>query len=299
MLRRIFSQKWTVVALSLIAIAFMVLLAAGLHEVELKPGYSLPFEEAQRANTTLEGAVRGFQKIPLWKQVLFAVLSVLMLVLAYSMLTPELRKRLLRSIISVTSTALVLLYLFNEGMISLPALEMMSEGAEIVPQSEGTGEAVPIEPFVAPQVSPWTTYLVTLGIVLSLLAAAWFLFRLWKRLSVSGSIPTKPLDELVSIARASLDDLAAGEDWDNVIISCYARMGDAVRTSRGLSRKHAMTPTEFARRLERAGLPGEPVRRLTRLFEMVRYGGRASSQNEINEAVSCLTDILRYCGETP
>ena len=74
-------------------------------------------------------------------------------------------------------------------------------------------------------------------------------------------------------------------------------MSDAVSRNRGLFRAKAMTPAEFARRLERAGLPGDAVRRLTRLFEAVRYGGRKSSQKEINEAVSCLTAILHYCGE--
>lgn len=74
-------------------------------------------------------------------------------------------------------------------------------------------------------------------------------------------------------------------------------MSEAVSRKRGLLRSTAMTPSEFARRLERAGLPGEAVGRLTGLFEAVRYGGRTSSQREINEAVSCLTAILHYCGE--
>jgi hypothetical protein len=59
-----------------------------------------------------------------------------------------------------------------------------------------------------------------------------------------------------------------------------------------------MTPNEFAIRLERAGLPGDAVRRLTRLFEMVRYGDRKSAPKDISEAVTCLNTILHYCGET-
>jgi hypothetical protein len=105
------------------------------------------------------------------------------------------------------------------------------------------------------------------------------------------------LDDLALIAQSSLDDLAAGYDWDDVIVNCYARMSEAVSRRRGLVRKEAMTPAEFARRLEQAGLPSDPVRRLTRLFESVRYGARKSNQKEINEAVSCLTAILHHCGE--
>jgi hypothetical protein len=140
------------------------------------------------------------------------------------------------------------------------------------------------------------TYLISIAVILALLLLTWSLSRWWKRVSRPGPVKD-PLDDLAAIARSSLDDLKSGQDWDDVIIGCYARMSEAVSRKRGLFRPQAMTPEEFARRLEKAGLPGDAVRRLTRLFESVRYGGRKSSQNEINEAVSCLTAILHYCGE--
>jgi hypothetical protein len=80
-------------------------------------------------------------------------------------------------------------------------------------------------------------------------------------------------------------------------MNCYYRMSDAVADKRDLQRKDSMTPSEFAVRLEQAGLPGEAVRRLTALFEAVRYGDRRSSQREVNEAVACLNSILIHCGE--
>jgi hypothetical protein len=158
------------------------------------------------------------------------------------------------------------------------------------------GDLPPIEPFAPPEVSPWMTYLISIVVVLALLILTWSLLRWWKRVSRPKPIKDS-LDDLAAIARSSLDDLKSGQDWDDVIIGCYARMSEAVSRNRGLFRTQAMTPAEFARRLERAGLPGDSVRRLTRLFESVRYGGRQSSQKEINEAVSCLTAILHYCGE--
>jgi hypothetical protein len=75
-------------------------------------------------------------------------------------------------------------------------------------------------------------------------------------------------------------------------------MSDVVAEKRKLQREIAMTPQEFALRLERAGLPGDAVRRLTRLFEMVRYGDRKSAPKDVTEAVGCLNTILHYCGET-
>jgi hypothetical protein len=74
-------------------------------------------------------------------------------------------------------------------------------------------------------------------------------------------------------------------------------MSAVVADKRQLKREVAMTPQEFAQRLERAGLPGDAVNRLTRLFEVVRYGDRKSAPKDITEAVSCLNTILVYCGE--
>jgi hypothetical protein len=75
-------------------------------------------------------------------------------------------------------------------------------------------------------------------------------------------------------------------------------MSEVVQTRRGLQRQHDLTASEFAVRLEQAGLPGEAVRRLTRLFEAARYGGRNASREEMVEAVSCLSMVLHACGET-
>ena len=59
----------------------------------------------------------------------------------------------------------------------------------------------------------------------------------------------------------------------------------AVEKRHGLTRDVAMTSSEFARRLEMAGLPSEAVHTLTRLFESVRYGARRSTADEIDQAV--------------
>jgi hypothetical protein len=81
-------------------------------------------------------------------------------------------------------------------------------------------------------------------------------------------------------------------------MDCYYRMSDIVLEKKNLDRNASMTPSEFAAQLEQAGLPSEAVRRLTRLFESVRYGGYKSDSASVNEAVSCLTTIVHSCGET-
>jgi hypothetical protein len=76
-------------------------------------------------------------------------------------------------------------------------------------------------------------------------------------------------------------------------------MSAVLDEKRGIHRQRGMTPSEFASRLEQKGLPSDPVRRLTRLFERARYGGQESSQEDVNEAITCLRAILHAVGEGP
>jgi hypothetical protein len=99
------------------------------------------------------------------------------------------------------------------------------------------------------------------------------------------------------VARNSLHELSQQGASHDAIIRCYENMNEAVFARRGLQREYTMTAAEFAQRLEDAGLPHEPVNRLTRLFESARYSSHTSTQKDIDEAVSCLTSILQCCGE--
>jgi hypothetical protein len=125
---------------------------------------------------------------------------------------------------------------------------------------------------------------------------AWRVSRVWRE--HAGRSGGKSLNEIARIARSSLRELSSARESTDVILNCYFRMSDVVADKRKLQRGAAVTPAEFAMRLEQAGLPGEAVKKLTRLFESVRYGGHRSGPTEVNEAVACLTTILHYCGET-
>jgi len=204
------------------------------------------------------------------------------------------RKRFIRAIFSIVLTVFVLSYLVEHNLINLPEMEAEKSGAM---EADLEAQELPeIPAFTPPDLPNWANYLISLGVTLALLGLTWVLLRWWQRLNRRYP-PPDTLKDLASIARASLRDLSSGGDWADAITNCYVRMSEVVSRTRGLYRQQAMTPAEFARRLERAGLPGEPVRRLTRLFESVRYGARKPDKNEINEAVSCLNAILHYCGE--
>ena len=54
-----------------------------------------------------------------------------------------------------------------------------------------------------------------------------------------------------------------------------------------------MTPREFEQYLANSGLADAHIRRLTRLFESVRYGAGPPSNAEEREAMACLNAIAQ------
>ena len=289
-----FKDKRFILLLAGFALIILLLLASGLRSLEFAEGrptgwYQIP--PAQYAGDM----VREFVSVSLWKQGAFWMLMVILVVLLASLLSPEMRKRFLRAFLSFLLTILVLSYLLEHDLITIPQIEPPAS-AEGNAEPQEVEDLPPVPEFSPPDLPGWADYLISLGVTGALLGLTWFSWRWWQRLNRRYP-PPDTLKDLASIARSSLHDLSTGADWADAITNCYVRMSEAVSRTRGLYRQEAMTPAEFARRLESAGLPSDPVRRLTRLFEAVRYGARKPASNEINEAVSCLNAILRYCGE--
>jgi hypothetical protein len=204
------------------------------------------------------------------------------------------RKRLILSFIRLAAFVIIFLFIIKQN----PGLfEGLFDFAQADANSDTDPSAIGLPPvFQPPQISSFISYLITFCILLVALLGFIGFYRWWSRRQ-AWLKSHRSLDEIADAARASLDDLASGHDWDDVIIQCYARMSQVVDARRGMHRANAMTPTEFATWLVRAGLPREPVQRLTHLFELVRYGARRSGQIEIDEATNCLRSILKYCGE--
>jgi hypothetical protein len=204
------------------------------------------------------------------------------------MLSPESRKRVILTILRVSLTAWAIYYALTrfrpEGIFEA---EGPAAGLE-----QGSPFVVTPPPYSPPVIPPWVNYVVSLSIVLFFAGIGFWLYRLFRP-------PRHQFQGFARAARTALKDLAEGRDWDDTVIRCYVQMSEALDRERGLHRQQAMTPQEFASRLEQAGLPSEPVRRLTGLFEKARYGGRKSSQEDVNEAVTCLNAILHAVGAQP
>ncbi|HET9910153.1 MAG TPA: DUF4129 domain-containing protein [Anaerolineales bacterium] len=293
-MRSFLENRRLILVFSILTLSALTVLAIGLGNV--------PFRDAQRFGSVIERGNLGidtqslltsFAEIPIWQSVVMWLLLLIMIVLVSVLLSPELRKALIRSIIRVAVTYWAFYIVATRYREALA--QMMSDGQALSGSIPYTFGGTPPPAFVPPQTISLTSYLVSFGIAVLLVLFAWKMFKVWQEHNAVNA--NLPLNKIAGIARSSLNDLTSGRNSTDVIMNCYFRMSDVVENKRNLSRSKSMTPAEFATRLEQGGLPSDAVQRLTRLFERVRYGGHRSGTSDVNEAVACLTTILNHCGE--
>jgi hypothetical protein len=285
------SRKHLLLLFCIIVLMVITLLASSLHDVHFLPGRSLAIRSTSD-NPVMLQSPEALADTPLWKILLFWAAFVINLVLFFYLLPPDLRKRIIRQMISLSLGILILLVALRYRILQIPNLN--SASTDLTGQAQPGPNSNLADPiFHPPQITPWMTYLISVSIMLGGVLLAWIIYR-WQ---IRSRRRYTSLRALSDIAQSSLDDLAMGRDWGDVIIQAYVRMSEVVSMKRGLQRPEAATPREFAKRLEVAGLPAESINRLTRLFESVRYGGQKSGPSDIHEAMACLTSILNACGE--
>ena len=292
-MRSLLENKRLTLVVSVLALGALTVLAIGLNDVPFRAARSFSREVASGPTSILPVTTDSEIDSRVWLQMSVLALVICMVILVGALLSPELRKRLFKVMIRVGLTYWALYILFTRYRELIPQMGLNLLGAEGAPGSASTGEPVP--QFIPPQNVSLTSYLISFGIAVLLVIVARRVYVAWKEMETSKAEPS--FKKIAGIARSSLHDISSGRDSTDVIINCYLRMSDVVANKRKLNRSVAMTPGEFAGRLEQAGLPGDAVRRLTRLFEKVRYGGYRTDSNAVNEAVACLTTILHYCGE--
>ncbi len=284
------NQRRWIIGIGLIVLVVMVVLSSSLHDVHFKQGVTFA-ADAKAVSPAPLSVSQTIQDIPLWKLLIFWLVLVINLVLFIWLIPPQVRRRIIRQVFSFAIGLLALLFALRYRILQLPFFLNSPEvlnGQLLLGAS--TGSKAP--EFHLPQMSPWMVYLISLCVLLVSLLLVWAVSRLWSRFQVRRS----PLDDIASVASSSLDALAAGRNWGDVIIQSYKSMGEVISARRGLQRAEAMTPREFVVKLQSAGLPADAVARLTSLFESVRYGFNPSTPSQVSEAVACLNSILRACG---
>lgn len=293
-MRSFFAHKFWIILLSAVALLALTELAIGMKNMKFREAQKFAQRDIGETNNTITSLLNSVTSVPLETQLVVLTLIVGMLVLVGVLLSPELRKRLLRAVIRgvLTFVVVYLIFMRFQGN-ALDNVVLGAPAAGIGPALPPGGNPAPV--YIPPQIPAWVSYAVSFGITALLVFVAWRAYLIWKALNIP-TVDTSR-NQLARIARASLNDLTSGLNSSDVIMNCYYRMSEVVAHKKRLDRKDSMTPGEFAARLEQAGLPAEDVHTLTRLFESVRYGGYRTSPKMVNEAVACLTTILDYCGE--
>ena len=285
-------RLWTGLLLAA-ALTALILLSAGLSDLQLAPGRQFPLAWLLSfdRSTPLESSGQD----PLWLVQIVRVIFTLAVVLlpfslVYLIVSPAARKRVLRDIAVYGTLALMLYSFVRMGAARQPAQQDVADAPTSL---DLAGAAAPL---FSPSPPPWLIIAVSLVLALSLiLLVGSVVWLLWRR-------KAEQEDDLIPLAQevqAALDQLQAGGDVRDAIMRCYIEMSRTVADTHSLRRQPAATPHEFESQLERAGLPGPQVRRLTRLFEDVRYGNVPPNDSQTQEAVACLAAIVDACRRQP
>lgn len=286
-------QKTRVQVIVIIGVVLvtLMLLASSIERLEFRPaaegfGISLaernddPFaQDDENALNNSGESLSTFAKIVRTVALIF-IWILLPLSILYTLLTKEGRRNFWRSLGAALFWGLSAIAF----IVFWPKLAQMMDGMREDNGSTGFG-----------LLSQWrdAPLPVVVGIsfllALILIGVGWFVWRQARKLRFAQ-------EQVAAEARTALANLDAGESLRDVIIRCYVAMGDAAREQRGIQRQVGVTPREFEQRLiNYAGLPESPVKRLTRLFEQVRYGAHSAGDGEKKEAQACLQAIIAAC----
>lgn len=273
-------RLWVLIA-SGVAIAAVLLLAAGLSNVELLPGHPLP-----RGEEPGQGGALSFASLPagvvetLIRVFGFVILVLLPLALIYVVVSPDARRRVLYRL-GLLAWLIALYLVLRANWDFLRALQVQP----VVPALPSDVDLPPLQFPASP--SPILVWISTVGLALLLaaavVAALWFVWHRRRR--------PDAVERLAGEARGALNALSLGADVEDTIMRCYFDMGRILEQERGIARTEAMTPREFEGRLKELGLPAQDVEQLTRLFEAVRYGRWVAGEQEKRQAMACLTAI--------
>lgn len=287
-MKRLLETKLSIVLLACSGLIALALLSSVLRDFTFQPSQPFSLNLFGGGSPLIQAGPS--LEIPFWKYVFFASLLLVICVLIIVLADAETRKRLLlklfRIIMMGIAVFMLINYAYERGSLRQLIFPSLGAGGGTTPATQ-----MNIPAYVQPQISPWLVLAVSFGVVLVLILVGWFLYTRRPRPQTAHT-----LEEIAGIAREALSGLQSGGDWDEAIVRAYIRMSDVVTSERGLIRQPATTPSEFARRMEHAGLPTEAVHSLTRLFEAARYGAKRASPADRDLAAAALSAILHACG---
>jgi beta-lactamase regulating signal transducer with metallopeptidase domain len=280
------------IALVFITLAALLLLASSLSTVEFSAGKELPVSNlapemnlGQQNNGPFDSFMNIFRIMMIIAWVLLPIYAI------YLILSKEARKRLLHDLLIIIPLVLLLYFFSNNISKQMTGIVPSLDTSIQSPQEGESQQAAPLPEFQPPPA--WVTTVASLVLwsatVVAISLALWNVWRHRRQKKL------EPLKQIGRQAQEAIDQLEAGGDLREIIQRCYRQMIIVLRDYRLIHRDQDMTPHEFEQMLEHHGLPREPIRQLTELFERVRYGAYSPDRSEEHIAISSLSAIVRAC----
>lgn len=262
-----------------------VLIAAGLSQLDLKPGIPPP------------ALVRGEFVVPrpryeppvvvhintFFLTILGILLAGMLIYMLYRLFKGVHWKELLTRFFTYTLILVVAVGILALITSQMPVVQIPTTPTQII-----TPPPVITEP-LGP-VPPILLWLV--GIALALTAV---FMGIW--MFTSKPRPSRGMFLLGQEAEKARLNLLNGLDLKDAILQCYWQMSQVLQEEQGIERRAFMTTGEFERVLVEQGFPFDPIHQLTRLFEAVRYGHWQPKPSDEKDAIDCLENIIHYARE--
>jgi hypothetical protein len=290
-------EKYRLLLLMTGVAMLLLFLAAAITRMEMKPGIPFPLEWQQAPQGQGAPFGNGYWFLVLIRGFLILCIITVPIYIIINLFTPEGRRRLLKGLIQLLVLSLVMYLLMT--IAEAASKRAKEEELKTQPAEFREGEAymegsTPVEDQEVKNPPQWLDVGVCLGLafILAILITilAWGVYRASRERA--GEIVTRLADE----AQDAVSAIQAGGNIRDTVIRCYILMTQVLAEERNVRREEAMTPHEFEQiLLTKMKLPEIPVRRLTGLFEAVRYGDYHPGKREELEAIDSLTAIASAC----
>jgi len=275
----------------------LLFLAAAITRMKMQPGEPFPIEWQQAPSGEGTPFGNGYWFLVLIRGFLILCVITIPIYVFVNLLTPQGRRRLLKGFIRL----LVLFFFMYLFMNFVESMSQSNEEKEVEEQPFMLGEGeIPTEGLSTTEEqevtepSPWLDAGICLG--LAFLLAILITVLAWGIYKASRERAGDAITRLADEAQEALDALQAGGNIRDTVIRCYLQMTQVLAEERNVRREEAMTPHEFEQiLLTKLKLPETPVRRLTSLFEAVRYGDYHPGKREELEAIDSLSAIASAC----
>jgi hypothetical protein len=268
------------IALMVCGLAALLVLAASLSTSTLGTDWTaMDFWNSSAGSSASGSGLRRSSKII----IVASLILLLTLVAANILLASRRRWPMSRMSFSLFGMMLTLLIIAMLRPDILQRLQLSPPAADTSAATSASAANAPPVPAVLPVALAYVVSLAAAGLAILLV---WMTWRLVRRPQLRSE--DRVARQAAQAAQTALADWQSGSPLADVIIRCYREMSELVAEKRSVQRAAHMTPREFVRRLEKAGVPAQPTQQLTALFELARYSPQPLGAPEEAAARACL-----------